>query len=74
MLRALGAEQRLTRRAVSAALVGYAHLRAQTATTTAAPAALPADAAQKLAAAVQAQLRPLVERLDRLEARLDAAD
>ncbi len=71
VLRALGAEQRLTRRAVSAALVGYAHLRAQTA---AAPAALPADAAERLAGAIQAQLRPLVERLNRLEARLDAAD
>lgn len=74
VLRALGAEQRLTRRAVSAALVGYAHLRAQTAAAPTAPTALPADAAQRLAGAIQAQLRPLVERLDRLEARLDAAD
>ena len=76
VLRALGAEQRLTRRAVSAALAGYQYLHAQTTAraATAAPAALPADAAQKLAGAIQAQLRPLIERLDRLEARIDAAD
>jgi len=30
VLRALGAEHRLTRRAVTAALAGYVHLRAQT--------------------------------------------
>lgn len=76
VLRALGAEQRLTRRAVSAALAGYQYLHAQTTAraATAAPAALPADAAQKLAGAIQAQLRPLIERLDRLEARIEAAD
>ena len=76
VLRTMGAEQRLTRRAVSAALAGYQYLHAQTTAraATAATAALPADAAQKLAGAIQAQLRPLIERLDRLEARIDAAD
>jgi ATP-dependent Clp protease ATP-binding subunit ClpC len=53
VLRSLGAELRLTRRAVSAALAGYVHLQAQ------------ADPA----AALQAALAPLVERIERLEAR-----
>ena len=50
-LRSLGAEPRLARRAVTAALAGYVHLQAQTP---------PLDAA----------LAPLVERIERLEARL----
>ncbi|HEX4814427.1 MAG TPA: Clp protease N-terminal domain-containing protein [Nonomuraea sp.] len=60
VLRALGAEPRLTRRAVSAALAGYVHLRAQT--------QQPAPAAHDLATLVRAELQPLVERLERLEA------
>ncbi|MEU4515697.1 Clp protease N-terminal domain-containing protein [Nonomuraea wenchangensis] len=69
VLRALGAEPRLTRRAVSAALAGYVHLRAN---TQQAPAPAPAPGqAEQLAAALKAQLkaelRPIVERLERLE-------
>lgn len=77
VLRALGAEQRATRRAVSAALVGYTHLRAQGA------AALPGGgtglgtgggnggAVKAITAVIQAQLQPVVARLDQLEARMD---
>ncbi|WP_432824925.1 Clp protease N-terminal domain-containing protein [Dactylosporangium sp. CA-092794] len=57
-LRALGAELRLTRRAVSAALAGYVHLRAQT------------PAADQLAEVVRAQLEPLVRRIERIEERI----
>jgi ATP-dependent Clp protease ATP-binding subunit ClpC len=62
VLRALGAEPRLTRRAVSAALAGYVHLRAQ--------AQQPDPAAQReeLAALIRNELQPLVQRLERLEA------
>jgi ATP-dependent Clp protease ATP-binding subunit ClpC len=60
VLRSLGVEPRLARRAVSAALAGYVHLRAQR------PPAGP-DAAALLGAAVRAEVRPLAERLDRLE-------
>ncbi|GAA2414002.1 hypothetical protein GCM10010191_24880 [Actinomadura vinacea] len=67
ILRSLGAEQRLARRAVSAALAGYVHLRAQVAQP-APPAAESAPAA--LAAAIREELRPLVQRLERLEERL----
>ncbi|QYC43400.1 ATP-dependent Clp protease ATP-binding subunit ClpC1 [Nonomuraea coxensis DSM 45129] len=63
VLRALGAEPRLTRRAVSAALAGYVHLRAET-QQSAAPAP---GQAELLAAALKAELRPIVERLERLE-------
>ncbi|QMU69425.1 Clp protease N-terminal domain-containing protein [Streptacidiphilus sp. P02-A3a] len=71
VLRALGVEHRAARRAVSAALVGYAHLRAQ---STAAPEAAPnAGALKAVGELVAAQLRPVVERLERLEARLDSA-
>ncbi|GHE26454.1 hypothetical protein GCM10017673_30310 [Streptosporangium violaceochromogenes] len=59
VLRTLGAEPRLVRRAVTAALAGYVHLRAQTSTTE--------DPAQALAAAVRQQLQPLIERIERLE-------
>jgi ATP-dependent Clp protease ATP-binding subunit ClpC len=57
-LRSLGAELRLTRRAVVAALAGYVHLRAQ---------AAPEPSA---AAALAAALQPIVERLERLEQRV----
>jgi ATP-dependent Clp protease ATP-binding subunit ClpC len=67
VLRALGADPRLTRRAVTAALAGYLHLRAQNA---AGPAAGPAQA---LAAAIGRQLQPLVERIEQLERRLGPA-
>jgi ATP-dependent Clp protease ATP-binding subunit ClpA len=58
VLRDLGADPRATRRAVSAAIAGYAHLRANAATT-AAPAGL--------LTAVRAELAPLVKRIERLE-------
>ncbi|MEO3812965.1 Clp protease N-terminal domain-containing protein [Sphaerisporangium sp. B11E5] len=62
-LRSLGADPRLTRRAVSAALAGYVHLRTQTAATAVPPA-------EALTAAVRAELQPLVARIERLESRL----
>ncbi|GAA1263925.1 hypothetical protein GCM10009677_14510 [Sphaerisporangium rubeum] len=61
-LRGLGADLRLTRRAVTAALAGYVHLRAQT-------GAAQAPAAEALKAVVRAELQPLVARIERLEAR-----
>ncbi|MEU6726216.1 Clp protease N-terminal domain-containing protein [Nonomuraea wenchangensis] len=76
VLRALGAEPRLTRRAVSAALAGYVHLRANT-QQAAAPApgqaeqlaaVLKAELKAELKAQLKAELRPVVERLERLEA------
>ncbi|GAA2871924.1 hypothetical protein GCM10010517_32250 [Streptosporangium fragile] len=73
ILRGLGAEQRLTRRAVSAALAGYVHLRAQT-QAAAPPPALPAGAAEALSAAVREELRPILRRLERLEEHLGPAD
>jgi ATP-dependent Clp protease ATP-binding subunit ClpA len=62
VLRAAGAEMRLTRRAVTGALAGYMHLKAQGATDNANVVAL-------LTAAVKEQLAPVVARLDRLEQR-----
>jgi ATP-dependent Clp protease ATP-binding subunit ClpC len=66
VLRALGAEPRLMRRAVTAALAGYVHLRAQTSATA-------ADPAQALADAVHQQIQPLIERVERLEHHLGSA-
>ncbi|MFL6073020.1 MAG: Clp protease N-terminal domain-containing protein [Mycobacteriales bacterium] len=68
VLRELGVEPRLARRAVAAALAGYVHLRANTQSSTAATPATAAPTA--LAEAIQRELRPLVERLERLEARI----
>ncbi|MGW2218499.1 Clp protease N-terminal domain-containing protein [Nonomuraea sp. NPDC001684] len=65
VLRALGAESRLVRRAVTAALAGYVHLRAQTSAA--------GDPAQALAVAVRQQLQPLIERIERLEQHLGSA-
>ncbi|WFE28522.1 Clp protease N-terminal domain-containing protein [Solwaraspora sp. WMMD791] len=83
VLRESGADLRATRRAVAAALVGYAHLRAQTAGafpasggvnavggglgTGAAPVG--ADAATAVAALVRRELVPVLARLERLEQR-----
>ncbi|MDF5752893.1 Clp protease N-terminal domain-containing protein [Spongiactinospora sp. TRM90649] len=69
VLRSLGAEARLTRRAVVAALAGYVHLRAQGAGAGA--AATSADPAKALAEAVGRAVEPLVRRIERLEERLD---
>ncbi|MFI6758531.1 Clp protease N-terminal domain-containing protein [Micromonospora sp. NPDC050417] len=70
VLRALGADYRLTRRAVTAALAGYVHLRAQTQAT--APAGGGTEAIAALQAALTQQLQPIVARLERLEQRIDA--
>jgi ATP-dependent Clp protease ATP-binding subunit ClpA len=71
ILRGFGAEARLTRRAVSAALAGYVHLRAQGVQAPSTPSGGGADATA-VAAAIQAELRPIIQRLERLEERLGA--
>jgi len=58
-LREAGVDVKAARRAVTAALAGYAHLRAQTA-----PAAV-----ESLRAAVRQEIDPLVRRIEALEAR-----
>jgi ATP-dependent Clp protease ATP-binding subunit ClpC len=76
ILRGLGAEPRLTRRAVSAALAGYVHLRAQgvaeagSAGGGANAGGAGAGAAEAVAAVIQRELQPLIQRLERLEERL----
>jgi ATP-dependent Clp protease ATP-binding subunit ClpA/post-segregation antitoxin (ccd killing protein) len=67
VLRDAGAEARGLRRAVGAAVAGYAHLRGQQATGQA-PALQAA-----VADAVRQQLAPVVERLNAVEERLDRA-
>jgi ATP-dependent Clp protease ATP-binding subunit ClpC len=63
LLRSRGADVRATRGAVAAALAGYAHLRANTATASTPPSAL--------LAAFRSELAPLIERIERLESRLN---
>lgn len=60
VLREAGADAKSVRRAVSAAVGGYAHLRATK----------PAAGAEQLTAVVRHELRPLVQRIETLEARL----
>jgi hypothetical protein len=60
-LRAAGADLKTGRRAVATALAGYAHLRA---------AVAPAGATGILTA-VRAELQPLIQRIERLESRLN---
>ncbi|MFF2022376.1 Clp protease N-terminal domain-containing protein [Streptomyces sp. NPDC058171] len=67
VLRARGADLKLVRRAVSAALAGYVHLRAQTGQDR---PAVPADARQELAAVLRAELAPVTRRIARLEEHL----
>lgn len=69
VLRGLGAELRLTRRAVSAALAGYVHLRANQ-QQAAADAPTLADPMAKLSALIEQQLKPVVQRIESLESRL----
>lgn len=71
VLRGLGADLRLTRRAVSAALAGYVHLRAnlQQQATAPTPPTL-ADPMAKLSALIEQQLKPVVQRIESLESRL----
>lgn len=69
VLRSLGAEQRLARRAVAAALAGYVHLMAQ-----GRPDQSPVQApATDLAAAIRDAVEPLVRRIARLERRVGPA-
>lgn len=63
-LRAAGADPRALRRAVSAALAGYTHLRAQSAPATG------AMTGPALAVVVRQELAPLVRRIEALEAHL----
>lgn len=67
VLRGLGADLRLTRRAVMAAVAGYyAHVRKQDkAQTDAAPALT--DPMTKLSALIDQQLKPVVQRIENLE-------
>jgi ATP-dependent Clp protease ATP-binding subunit ClpC len=65
VLRSLGADTRLTRRAVAAALAGYVHLRAQTP-----PSATGDEAVAALSTAIRQELQPLVTRIERLEEKL----
>jgi ATP-dependent Clp protease ATP-binding subunit ClpA len=58
LLRSRGVDGKSTRRAVITALAGYAHLRANT-------------AAPALLTAVRAELAPLIERIERIERRLN---
>lgn len=68
VLRDAGAEPRGLRRAVGAAVAGYAHLRAQQASG-------PAPALQAVVAdAVRQQLAPMIERLGAVEERLERAE
>ncbi|GIH63142.1 Clp protease N-terminal domain-containing protein [Microbispora siamensis] len=76
VLRARGAEPRLTRRAVVAALAGYVHLRAQDASASqaasqsaaqATPQAASQTAVQAVAAVVRQEIAPLLQRVERLE-------
>jgi ATP-dependent Clp protease ATP-binding subunit ClpA len=64
VLRSLGAEPRLTRGAVTAALAGYVHLQAQRPQTN--PQAS-ADVAKRLTETVRRELQPLIQRIERLE-------
>jgi ATP-dependent Clp protease ATP-binding subunit ClpA len=71
ILRGLGADIRLTRRAVSAAIAGYVHLRAnqqQQAADTATPTL--ADSMAKLSTLIEQQLKPVVQRIESLESHL----
>jgi ATP-dependent Clp protease ATP-binding subunit ClpA/post-segregation antitoxin (ccd killing protein) len=70
ILRGHGAELRLTRQSVTAALAGYAHLSTERAAAGASAAPV-TDAA--LAAAIRQEMEPLTQRVERLEQRLGPA-
>ncbi|MFJ2738420.1 Clp protease N-terminal domain-containing protein [Streptomyces sp. NPDC087440] len=67
-LRGLGAEPKLVRRAVVAALAGYVHLRAQSG-----PPSPVTDVEQALTAALRQEIQPLNARIARLEEHLGLA-
>jgi ATP-dependent Clp protease ATP-binding subunit ClpA len=73
VLRSLGAELRLTRRAVAAALAGYFHLKAQVEGGALGQSASAPATADAVSAVVRTALQPLVARLDALEQRVGAA-
>lgn len=68
ILRSLGADIRLTRRAVSAALAGYIYLRAQKDQAAAAPTVV--DPLAKLSTLIEQKMQPVVQRLERIEGNL----
>ncbi|HEU5354648.1 MAG TPA: Clp protease N-terminal domain-containing protein [Actinocrinis sp.] len=70
ILRNLGAELRLTRRAVEAAIAGYVYLRSQQGDETP-PTPIVSDPMAKLSTLIEQQLKPVVQRLERLENNLD---
>lgn len=74
VLRSLGAEPKLVRRAVTAALAGYVHLRAQSGqggqSEPGDPGRQGAAVRQALAAALRQELEPLTGRIARLEEHL----
>lgn len=70
VLRGLGADLRLTRRAVSAAVAGYVHLRANQNQANAGATPTLADPMAKLSALIDQQLKPVVQRIETLESRL----
>jgi ATP-dependent Clp protease ATP-binding subunit ClpA/post-segregation antitoxin (ccd killing protein) len=65
VLRELGVDARSARRAVEAALMGYAHLRAKSTTQP--------DPATVIATAVRRELQPVLDRIERLEQRAGLA-
>lgn len=69
VLRGLGAEYRPTRRAISAALLGYTYMQAQKQKRTEAQPGM----AQMLAEAIRREIQPFAERLEQLERRLGPA-
>lgn len=68
ILRNLGAELRLTRRAVEAAIAGYVYLRTQQGQEMSPTLT---DPMTKLFALIDQQLKPVVQRLERIESNLD---
>lgn len=70
ILRNLGAELRLTRRAVEAAIAGYVYLRTQQGqNATSTPEVT--DPMTKLSALIDQQLTPVIQRLERIESNLN---
>jgi ATP-dependent Clp protease ATP-binding subunit ClpA len=66
ILRGLGADLRLTRRAVTTAMAGYVYMQTQLKQNTTTTTAL-ADPMNKLAEMIDQKIQPLVQRLDRIE-------
>ncbi|RKN40072.1 Clp protease N-terminal domain-containing protein [Streptomyces hoynatensis] len=71
VLRALGADPKPVRRAITAALAGYVHLRAEAGQGQ--PTAASAGAPPELAGVLRAELEPLARRIARLEEHLGLA-